>query len=31
MLLLGIFYLITSLIIASLMNLYNSSVKLKER
>jgi general L-amino acid transport system permease protein len=31
MLLLGIFYLITSLIIASLMNVYNSSVKLKER
>tara|TARA_R110002012_G_scaffold268383_1_gene452319 strand:- start:133 stop:897 length:765 start_codon:yes stop_codon:yes gene_type:complete len=31
MLLLGIFYLITSLIIASLMNLYNASVKLKER
>ena len=31
MLLLGIFYLITSLIISALMNLYNSSVKLKER
>jgi general L-amino acid transport system permease protein len=31
MLLLGIFYLVTSLIISSLMNLYNSSVKLKER
>lgn len=31
MLLLGIFYLFTSLIIASLMNLYNASVKLKER
>jgi general L-amino acid transport system permease protein len=31
MLLLGIFYLITSLIISSFMNLYNSSVKLKER
>ncbi|TNF60183.1 MAG: ABC transporter permease subunit [Rhodobacteraceae bacterium] len=31
MLLLGIFYLITSLIISSFMNLYNSNVKLKER
>lgn len=31
MLLLGIFYLITSLIISTMMNLYNSSVKLKER
>jgi general L-amino acid transport system permease protein len=31
MLLLGIFYLITSLIISGAMNLYNSSVKLKER
>ena len=31
MLLLGVFYLITSLIISALMNLYNSSVKLKER
>jgi general L-amino acid transport system permease protein len=31
MLLLGIFYLITSLIISSAMNFYNSSVKLKER
>jgi len=31
MLLLGIFYLITSLIISGFMNLYNSSVKLKER
>ncbi|MDG3041682.1 amino acid ABC transporter permease [Roseicyclus marinus] len=31
MLLLGLFYLITSLIISSLMNVYNSSVKLKER
>ena len=31
MLLLGIFYLITSLIISSFMNLYNSSVKLRER
>ena len=31
MLLLGVFYLITSLVISSLMNLYNSSVKLKER
>ncbi|WP_322895883.1 MULTISPECIES: amino acid ABC transporter permease [unclassified Yoonia] len=31
MLLLGIFYLITSLIISGLMNVYNSSVKLKER
>jgi len=31
MLLLGIFYLITSLIISAFMNLYNSSVKLKER
>ena len=30
-LLLGAFYLITSLIISSAMNLYNSSVKLKER
>jgi len=31
MLLLGIFYLITSLLISSVMNFYNSSVKLKER
>ena len=31
MLLLGLFYLITSLVISSLMNVYNSSVKLKER
>ena len=31
MLLLGIFYLITSLIISGFMNFYNSSVKLKER
>lgn len=31
MLLLGTFYLITSLIISSVMNFYNSSVKLKER
>lgn len=31
MLLLGIFYLITSLIISAAMNFYNSSVKLKER
>jgi general L-amino acid transport system permease protein len=31
MLLLGLFYLITSLIISSLMNFYNSTVKLKER
>jgi len=31
MLLLGVFYLITSLIISSAMNLYNNSVKLKER
>lgn len=31
MLLLGIFYLITSLIISAFMNLYNSSVKMKER
>jgi general L-amino acid transport system permease protein len=31
MLLLGVFYLITSLIISSLMNFYNSTVKLKER
>ena len=31
MLLLGIFYLITSLIISGFMNVYNSSVKLKER
>ncbi len=31
MLLLGVFYLITSLIISALMNVYNSSVKLKER
>jgi general L-amino acid transport system permease protein len=31
MLLLGIFYLITSLIISALMNVYNSSVRLKER
>jgi len=31
MLLLGIFYLITSLIISSAMNFYNSTVKLKER
>ncbi len=30
-LLLGIFYLITSLIISSAMNFYNSGVKLKER
>jgi general L-amino acid transport system permease protein len=30
-LLLGAFYLVTSLIISSAMNLYNSSVKLKER
>jgi general L-amino acid transport system permease protein len=31
MLLLGLFYLITSLVISGLMNLYNKSVKLKER
>ena len=31
MLLLGLFYLITSLIISSAMNVYNNSVKLKER
>jgi general L-amino acid transport system permease protein len=31
MLLLGLFYLITSLIIASAMNFYNNAVKLKER
>ena len=31
MLLLGAFYLITSLIISSVMNVYNNSVKLKER
>ena len=31
MLLLGLFYLITSLIISSVMNFYNSTVKLKER
>ncbi len=31
MLLLGIFYLVTSLIISGAMNVYNSSVKLKER
>ncbi|MEM7723438.1 MAG: ABC transporter permease subunit [Pseudomonadota bacterium] len=31
MLLLGLFYLITSLIISGAMNVYNSSVKLKER
>ena len=31
MLLLGLFYLVTSLIISSAMNLYNSRVKLKER
>ncbi len=31
MLLLGIFYLITSLLISAMMNVYNSSVKLKER
>ena len=31
MLLLGLFYLITSLLISAGMNLYNSSVALKER
>jgi general L-amino acid transport system permease protein len=31
MLLLGLFYLVTSLLIAVVMNLYNNSVKLKER
>ncbi|MBF9059293.1 ABC transporter permease subunit [Rhodobacterales bacterium HKCCSP123] len=31
MLLLGLFYLITSLVISAMMNFYNSSVKLKER
>jgi general L-amino acid transport system permease protein len=31
MLLLGLFYLVTSLVISSAMNLYNSRVKLKER
>ena len=31
MLLLGLFYLITSLAIAGVMNIYNASVKLKER
>ena len=31
MLLLGLFYLITSLIISGVMNVYNNSVKLKER
>jgi general L-amino acid transport system permease protein len=31
MLLLGIFYLITSLVISGVMNIYNTSVKLKER
>ena len=31
MLLLGVFYLITSLIISGVMNVYNNSVKLKER
>lgn len=31
MLLLGLFYLITSLAISSVMNVYNNSVKLKER
>jgi general L-amino acid transport system permease protein len=31
MLLLGVFYLITSLIISSAMNVYNNSIKLKER
>jgi general L-amino acid transport system permease protein len=31
MLLLGIFYLVTSLVISGAMNVYNSSVKLKER
>jgi general L-amino acid transport system permease protein len=31
MLLLGLFYLLTSLIISGVMNVYNSSVKLKER
>ena len=31
MLLLGLFYLVTSLVISSLMNVYNSTVKLKER
>ena len=31
MLLLGLFYLVTSLVISALMNVYNSSVKLKER
>jgi len=31
MLLLGVFYLVTSLIISGVMNLYNNAVKLKER
>ncbi|RMA41295.1 amino acid ABC transporter permease [Rhodophyticola porphyridii] len=31
MLLLGLFYLVTSLIISGLMNIYNQSIKLKER
>ncbi|QBY02382.1 ABC transporter permease subunit [Rhodophyticola sp. CCM32] len=31
MMLLGLFYLITSLVIAGVMNIYNNSVKLKER
>lgn len=31
MLLLGLFYLVTSIIIAGLMNIYNNSIKLKER
>jgi general L-amino acid transport system permease protein len=31
MLLLGLFYLVTSLVISGFMNIYNSSVKLKER
>jgi general L-amino acid transport system permease protein len=31
MLLLGLFYLVTSLVISGAMNIYNNSVKLKER
>ncbi len=31
MLLLGLFYLALSLLISTVMNIYNSSVKLKER
>ena len=31
MLLLGLFYLVLSLLISSAMNIYNASVKLKER